>query len=124
MAAGVSRPLPRPRAAAAVQSVPLASEPAPSATAPPTPTSAPISTSTATAGVTLQVASFAARANAERALAMLQGAGIGHARLVDAIAAGQSVWRLRVGPVDPDSATELDARVRGLGFGPPDIVRD
>ena len=117
---------PRPRAAAAVQSVPraLAFEPAPSATAPPTPTSAPISTSTATAGVTLQVASFAARANAERALAMLQGAGIGHARLVDAIAAGQSVWRLRVGPVDPDSATELDARVRGLGFGPPDIVRD
>ena len=98
----------------------VASEPARPAAA----TSTPIPTSAATAGITLQVASFAARANAERALAMLQGAGIGHARLVDAVAAGQPVWRLRVGPVDQASATELDARVRGLGFGPPNVVRD
>ena len=119
---------PRPRDAAPTQSVPrvVASDPASaSPTAVPSiPTSAPVSASTTTAGVTLQVASFAARANAERALAMLQGAGIGHARLVDAVAAGQPVWRLRVGPVDQAFATELDARVRGLGFGPPNVVRD
>ena len=55
---------------------------------------------------------------------MLHGAGIGNARLVDAVAAGQPVWRLRVGPLDQAGAAELDARVRGLGFGPPNIVRD
>jgi len=119
---------PRPRAAAPAQPVPrvVASEPVPArpAAAASIPTSASIPPSAATAGITLQVASFAGRANAERALAMLQGAGIGHARLVDAVAAGQPVWRLRVGPVDQASATELDARVRGLGFGPPNIVRD
>lgn len=89
------------------------------------PSPAPVaSTIAADAGLTLQVASFAGRANAERALAMLQGAGIGNARLVDAVAAGQPVWRLRVGPVDQAGASELDARVRGLGFGPPNVVRD
>ena len=74
--------------------------------------------------VSLQVASFAARDNAERALAMLQGAGIGNARLLDAVAAGQKVWRLRIGPVDDAAAADLSSRVRGLGFGPPNIVRD
>jgi rare lipoprotein A len=76
------------------------------------------------AAVSLQVASFAARANAERALAMLHDAGIGNARLLDAVAAGQKVWRLRIGPVDDASVVELSSRVRGLGFGPPNIVRD
>jgi rare lipoprotein A len=74
--------------------------------------------------VTLQVASFAARGNAERALAMLENAGIHDARLLDAEAAGQKVWRLRVGPVDAGAVAELRARVTGLGFGPPNVVRD
>ena len=74
--------------------------------------------------VTLQVASFAARANAERALAMLAGAGIRGARLLDAAAAGQKVWRLRVGPVEADAVAELSAKVQGLGFGPPNVVRE
>jgi rare lipoprotein A len=125
---------PRPRAAAAAPMEPAA---VPSDAARPAQSTAGASASASAnlapspppvtpvaAGVTLQVASFAARANAERALAMLQGAGIGNARLVDAIAAGQPVWRLRVGPVDQAGATELDLRVRGLGFGPPNIVRD
>jgi rare lipoprotein A len=75
-------------------------------------------------GVTLQVASFAARTNAERALAMLEGAGIRDARLLDATAAGQKVWRLRVGPVATAAVAELSAKVQGLGFGRPNVVRE
>ena len=75
-------------------------------------------------GLTFQVASFAARGNAEHALAMLQGAGIGDARLLDANANGRKVWRLRVGPVAPNAATELVARIQGLGFGQPQRVRE
>ncbi len=78
----------------------------------------------ADAGVTLQVASFAARANAEQALAMLTGAGISGARLQDADANGLHVWRLRVGPVATATETELVARLRGLGFGQPRRVRE
>jgi rare lipoprotein A len=74
--------------------------------------------------VTLQVASFAARANADRALAMLQGAGIAAAALSDGNANGQKVWRLRVGPLAADVAPELAARIAGLGFGTPQRVRE
>jgi peptidoglycan lytic transglycosylase len=74
--------------------------------------------------VILQVASFAARANADRALAMLQGAGIAEARLSDADANGQKVWRLRVGPLAATAAPELAARIVGLGFAQPQRVRE
>ena len=105
------------------------------ATTPPVPAAAPAAAPVATrpvvatpvaAGdaVTLQVASFAARANAERALAMVTGAGIGNARLLDADANGRKVWRLRVGPVDAGAATELGQRLQGLGFGQPQRVRE
>lgn len=76
------------------------------------------------AAVTLQVAAFSARGNADRALAMLRGAGIDGARLNDANANGQKVWRLRVGPLDAAHAPDLAARLAGLGFGPPQRVRD
>ncbi|MGJ7904843.1 SPOR domain-containing protein, partial [Lysobacter sp. 1R34A] len=75
--------------------------------------------------VTLQVASFSARSNADRALTMLRGAGIGAARLLDGNASnGQKVWRLRVGPLQASAAPELAARIVGLGFGQPQRVRD
>ena len=74
--------------------------------------------------VTFQVASFAARTNAEHALAMLTGAGIDGVRLLDADANGRRVWRLRVGPVDPGAAQVLVARIQGLGFGQPQRVRE
>lgn len=74
--------------------------------------------------VTFQVASFAARGNAEHALVMLQGAGIGGARLLDADANGRKVWRLRIGPVAAAAAPELVARIQGLGFGQPQRVRE
>lgn len=74
--------------------------------------------------VILQVAAFAARDNAERALAMLQGAGIPGARLLDADANGLKLWRLRVGPVQRSASPELAARIAGLGFGQPQPVRE
>ncbi|MFC3551331.1 septal ring lytic transglycosylase RlpA family protein [Lysobacter cavernae] len=76
------------------------------------------------ADVVLQVASFSARANADRALSMLRGAGINDAQLHDASANGQKVWRLRVGPLQATRAPELAARIVGLGFGQPQRVRD
>jgi len=97
---------------------------APAAIAQPAKPTAPPPTPSNAGNVVLQVASFAARANAERALAMLEGAGIRGARLLDATAAGQKIWRLRVGPVASDRVAELSATVAGLGFGRPNIVRD
>lgn len=73
-------------------------------------------------GVTLQVASFAGRDNADRALAMLRGAGIADASLQDGNANGQRVWRLRVGPLSSDAAPALASRIATLGFGAPQRV--
>jgi rare lipoprotein A len=70
-------------------------------------------------GFTYQVATFADRANADRALASLSSAGIAGARLEDGDAAGRAVWRLRIGPVAPADAQELATRLQGLGFGVP-----
>ena len=94
----------------------------PSAT-PPGPASAPAQPPVAP-GVEFQVASFGSRENAERALAVLAGAGIDGARLLDADAGGRRVWRLRVGPVAESAADALAARISGLGFGQPQPVRE
>ncbi|QWP79326.1 septal ring lytic transglycosylase RlpA family protein [Lysobacter sp. K5869] len=100
----------------------------PAAPPPPTPAKAAavVAANTPSAGdVTLQVASFSARGNADRALGMLRGAGIAAAKLLDGNAAnGQKIWRLRVGPLQADAAPELAARIVGLGFGQPQRVRD
>lgn len=104
---------------------PAATSPAPQAHAAPAPVPGASAAAPSTgAGVILQLASFTARANAERALAMLQLAGIADARLHEAQAGGQPVWRLRVGPVDPALIAELSRKVAGLGLGPPNPVRD
>ncbi|AOH35353.1 septal ring lytic transglycosylase RlpA family protein [Luteimonas sp. JM171] len=111
-AAGDVQPAPAPQVAAAPAQPAGPAIPA-SAAAPP-----------AADAVTLQVAAFGARDNAERALAMLQGAGIAGARLVDGFSAGRSVWRVQVGPVASAMVPELSARFAGLGFGQPQVVRD
>ncbi len=110
---------------------PLASPPATAAApAPPNPATAAAvvavqGTPVAQAGgVTLQVASFSARANADRALGVLRQAGIDQAQVLDAQANGKQVWRLRVGPLAETAAPELAARLVGLGFGQPQPVRD
>ena len=110
---------------ASATTTPAPSPPVPVAAAPaPRAAEAPPASATGVDAVTLQVASFAARGNAERALAMVAGAGIGNARLLDADANGRKVWRLRVGPVDSASAAELGQRLQGLGFGQPQRVRE
>jgi len=86
---------------------------------PPAPVRAP-----AAGGVTLQVAAFGARTNAEHALSMLKGAGVSDARLSDGQSGGKPIWRVRVGPVDSGRVAELSARVAGLGFGQPQVVRE
>lgn len=74
--------------------------------------------------VVLQVASFSNAENAQHGLALLQGAAIGNAKLLDADVNGKKIWRLRIGPVASATAPELAARVVGLGFGQPQRVRD
>ena len=79
----------------------------------------------ATAGdVQLQVASFASRENADRALARLSAAGIARASLSDIASNGRILWRLRVEAPDTASASELAGRIAGLGFGQPQVVRE
>lgn len=99
--------------------------PAPRAAAPasaPAPSSNPSSVSGN--DVQLQVASFASRENADRALARLSAAGIARASLSDVASNGRTLWRLRVQASDSDSATELAGRIAGLGFGQPQVVRE
>jgi rare lipoprotein A len=84
----------------------------------------PVAIGEAAAGIEFQVASFGSRDNAERALALLSGAGIAGARLLDGQAAGRPVWRLRVGPVAESAADALSARIGSLGFGQPQRVRE
>ena len=74
--------------------------------------------------VVLQVASFSNAQNAQHALALLQGAAISNANLLDADVNGKKIWRLRIGPVATATAPELAARIVGLGFGQPQRVRD
>jgi len=75
-------------------------------------------------GVLLRVGGFSVRDNAERALAALQGAGIGAAHLQDVTVSQRRLWRLRVGPVAAAALAELSSRVSGLGLGMPQIVRE
>jgi rare lipoprotein A len=122
-------PDPVPAVAATASPSTLATQPA--APPPPPPinaaalvaASSPAEASTADS-VVLQVASFSNAQNAQHALALLQGAAIGRANLLDADINGKKIWRLRIGPVAPSTAPELAARVVGLGFGQPQRVRD
>ena len=90
-------------------------------TAAPAAASAPVARA---GGVQLQVASFASPANAERALALLQNAGVTGARLQDATVGGKRIWRLRVGPLAEEAVSPLASRIAGLGFGQPSVVRE
>ena len=91
----------------------------------PTPVARAAAAAVPSAGkVTLQVASFATRGNADRARDLLRGAGIDGASVHDGSANGRNVWRLRVGPLAATAASELSARLVGLGFGQPQFVHD
>lgn len=75
-------------------------------------------------GVLLQLASFSARDNAERAREALQAGGLDALRIDQASVNGQPVWRLRIGPVPATRAQELSARAADLGFESAQIVRE
>jgi len=112
----------RPPASAPVASAPVPREVAravPPAIARPTLAPAP-----SDGDVQLQVASFASRENADRALARLSAAGIARASLSDVASNGRTLWRLRVNAADQAAATELAGRIAGLGFGQPQLVRE
>lgn len=72
--------------------------------------------------ILLQVASFASRENADRALTQLSTAGIPGASISDIVSGGRTMWRLRVNAPDHARASELAARIAGLGFGRPQVV--
>jgi rare lipoprotein A len=74
--------------------------------------------------VLLQVASFASRDNATRALGKLSAAGIVGASISDIVSGDRTLWRLRVSATDHATASELAGRIAGLGFGLPQIVKD
>ena len=78
----------------------------------------------ATARLWLQVASYASRDNAERALARLNAADITGAQISDIVSKGRTLWRLRVGAADAASAEALATRIAVLGFGQPQRVRE
>jgi rare lipoprotein A len=80
--------------------------------------------SAASGDVSLQVAAFSARDNAERAQTRLRDAGVPAVRIDEGEANGQPVWRLRIGPVAAERVPELSARCADLGFDAVNIVRD
>jgi len=100
---------------------PLAkAEPVVVASAAPAPAPAVAAPAAVSDGVLLQLASFSARDNAERAHGRLRDAGVESLRIDEGQANGQPVWRLRIGPVPKARVAELSARAADLGF---DAVR-
>lgn len=77
-----------------------------------------------TGDVLLQLASFTARDNAERARDTLQAGGVDALRIDEASVNGQPVWRLRIGPVPASRVQELSARAADLGFISAQVVRE
>ncbi|AXI83683.1 septal ring lytic transglycosylase RlpA family protein [Xylella taiwanensis] len=72
--------------------------------------------------ILVQVASFASRENANRALTQLTSAGIVGASISAIVSSGRTLWRLRVDAPDHDTALELIRRITPLGLGRPQIV--
>ena len=87
-------------------------------------TGAPSLSQQVVGAVMVQVASFASRDNATRAMGQLNAAGIVGATISDIAAGGRTLWRLRVPASDHASAAELAGRIAGLGLGSPQIVKD
>jgi rare lipoprotein A len=119
-----SRPVGGGPNAAAAETPVIASAPLPAVAAPVAVTAPAVAD-----GVLLQLASFSARDNAERAHGRLRDAGVESLRIDEGQANGQPVWRLRVGPVPKARVAEFSARAADLGFDavhvvPADAARD
>ena len=96
--------------------------PAPRPAAPVIVAKPPTAAEAALGDILLQVASFASRENANRALSQLASAGIAGASVSDIVSGGRTLWRLRVNARDHANASEIAQRIAGLGFGRPQIV--
>jgi len=77
-----------------------------------------------TEDVVLQVASFANRDNADRALERLLAAGIGNPRVSSFASNGRTMWRVRVSAPGTQAAYALANRISGLGFQRPMLAWD
>ncbi|PPT76553.1 hypothetical protein XaplCFBP3122_09525 [Xanthomonas arboricola pv. populi] len=121
---------PRPASSVAVVAAPVAvaaikpadSVPARPLRSEPAPAKAPSVAEAALGDILLQVASFASRENANRALSQLASAGIAGASVSDIVSGGRTLWRLRVNARDHANASGIAQRIAGLGFGRPQIV--
>ncbi|MCD7098308.1 septal ring lytic transglycosylase RlpA family protein [Stenotrophomonas sp. MMGLT7] len=120
--AAAAEPQPQAAAPAPVAVAQVAAAPAPAPQ--PAAAASPTMMQSALGNILLQVASFASRENANRALSQLASAGIPGASLSDIASGGRTMWRLRVPAPDHASAAELASRIAGLGFGRPQIVKD
>jgi rare lipoprotein A len=78
----------------------------------------------AAGAVHLQVASFASRENAERALTRITAAGIAGGGLSEVVRDGKTLWRLRVSAGSADRAQGIAVRIGDLGLGQPQVVSD
>jgi rare lipoprotein A len=74
--------------------------------------------------VTLQVGSFAERANARRLADRLERAGVEDVDIDHIEVQGRDLWRVRVGPVSAGKLDELQRRLRTLELPEPRVVRD
>lgn len=122
VATGIAQP-----ATPASSSTPVAAAaPPPTATAAPAESVAgsPAAPVGVAAGYVIQIAAFGTRENAERACDRLREAGIEGVRIDEANVNGQTVWRVRVGPLPEAGVPELSARAADLGFRALQIVRD
>ena len=73
----------------------------------------------------LQVGSFADQSNANRALKKLSDAGLHGHRLQRVEVAGRTVWRAQAGPFREERELHrAEDRIRSLGLGSPQVVRD
>ncbi len=77
-----------------------------------------------TEDVVLQVASFANRDNADRALERLLAAGIGNPRVSSFASNGRTMWRVRVSAPGTQAAYALANRISSLGFQRPMLAWD
>ncbi len=72
----------------------------------------------------LQLASYGNRANAETMLQRVQKTGVEHAELVSVQVAGQTLWRVHVGPLRADQAEAVAEHLDAMGFGHPPFFKD
>ena len=74
-------------------------------------------------GVLIQVASFGDETNARRLAQRLGAAGFASVGLEPGESAGLTIWRVRIGPIDPDQSEEVLARLRDFNLPDARVLR-